>query len=558
MENENNFERLWEKNYPEYVKRELEIPEISLYQLFKKTLEKSEKNVAINFIGKKINYDELNRYVNKAAAFLIDNNVKEGDRIGIMLPNSPQYVILFMAAMKIGAIVVQVNPLYTSYEVKYEMEDSGCNVLIILEDFYEKISTLYPITIKKIIFTRIQDFLPGFVGSIFSLSRKIKGQSYKISENNNVVKLDLDKYEGKETKEAIIKPRVTPAVIQYTGGTTGKPKGALLSHYNLVSNVYQLDSWLPENIKGKLIFLSAIPFFHVYGMMTAFLMPLFYGTTMIILPDPRDSERVLKSIEKHKNIVFPGIPTMYHSMLKSKHLKQNSLKGVSLLLSGAAPLPEEIETEFTSRSNASILEGYGLTEASPVVCATPVDPKSRRKGTVGFPIPSTHLKIVDIETGEELGIDKPGELIVKGPQVMLGYLNSVDETKLVMEDGWLHTGDVALIDKDGYVHIVDRTKDLIIAGGYNIYPREVEEVIFQHPKVDDVAVVGVKDIHRGETVKAVIVLKQGVKMSEDEIKSFCAQRLAVYKVPRIIEFRDSLPRNIVGKVLKRELREENR
>ncbi|MGP6207472.1 long-chain-fatty-acid--CoA ligase [Cuniculiplasma sp. SKW3] len=554
----NSYEEILKKNYPEYVRREIHIPERSVYSVLEETAKKYPNNISLDFIGKKWTYSEFKASVDRAANFLFDQGVRESSRVGLMVPNSPQYAILFFAILKLGAIVVQVNPLYTAYEVKEEMDDSSAETLIVLDDFFPKVQNLVPTSVSKIIVTRIKDYLPGFIGSIFSLSRKLKKEDVEIEYTKQIVLFGPNSNGTKELGEEKVDPKMTPAVIQYTGGTTGIPKGALLSHYNLISNMYMLEEWVPEKMKKDLDFLSAIPFFHVYGMMTALLLPVFLGSRIIIVPDPRDTERLLKTIGKEKNIVFPGIPTMYHSILRSKLRKKYDLSGISLLLSGAAPLPNELEEEFTQRTKGSIIEGYGLTETSPVVCATPIDRTKKKIGSVGFPIPNTQVRIMDAETGDkEMPFGEPGEIAVKGPQVMMGYLNKKKETEDTIKDGWLYTGDIGLIDEEGYIHIVDRKKDVIIAGGYNIYPREIEEILYKNPKIEEAAVIGVPDPHRGEDVKAFIVLKKGEKMTDDEVKKFCLKYLAIYKIPRIIEFRESLPKSIVGKVLKKELRKES-
>ncbi|MHB1493454.1 MAG: long-chain-fatty-acid--CoA ligase [Thermoplasmataceae archaeon] len=548
-----SIEALWEKNYPAGTRRKFKIPERTVYSLLEEAAKSAPGNIAMDFYGKKTSYSDLKAAVDRAADYLTEIGIKPYDRVGLMLPNSPQFVILFFAIVKIGAIVVQANPLYTTFELRDEFTDSTTSTVIILDDFYPKIEQLYPATINKIIVTKIQDYLPGLLASLYSLS---KGKNKaKIPKRDYIFSFSPKSSSSRHTAEAKIDPMKMPALIQYTGGTTGTPKGALLSHQNLVSNVYQLTEWLPKDMRENRTFLSAIPFFHVYGMMTAMLMPCYVKAKMVIVPDPRDTKNVLKTIQKAKSLIFPGIPTMYHSLIRFKKSSKYNIQSLELLLSGAAPLPLEIQKEFEVRSGASLLEGYGLTEASPVVCATPVELEKRKAGSVGFPVPNTIVKIVDEEKGtKELPIGEIGEIIAKGPQVMLGYLNNVEETEDTVRDGWLFTGDLGMIDQEGYIHIVDRKKDLIIAGGYNIYPREVEEVLYRHPKIEDVAVVGIKDVHRGETVKAVIVLKKGETLTNDEIMRYCTTHLAVYKVPRVIEFRESLPRSVVGKVLKKELR----
>ncbi|MHB8360857.1 MAG: long-chain-fatty-acid--CoA ligase [Thermoplasmataceae archaeon] len=549
------IEKLWKQNYPAETRREINIPERTVYSLIEESAKVHPNNIALDFFGKKTTYAKLKKSIDNAANYLSEIGIKTYDRVGLMLPNSPQFVILFFAIVKIGAIVVQVNPLYTTFELRDQFTDSTTNTVIILDDFYPKVEPLVPSVIKKIIVTKMENYLSGFLSVMYSLSRSAGGKKIKIPNGDTIYRFNPKTQSKKKVPEQKIDPKIMPALIQYTGGTTGIPKGALLSHYNLIANVYQLSEWLPKNMRVNRTFLSAIPFFHVYGMMTAMLIPSYLGSRMTIVPDPRDTRRVLKTIQNGKSIIFPGIPTMYHSILNYKNSSKYNIKAIDLLLSGAAPLPMEIQKEFEVRTGASLLEGYGLTEASPVVCATPVEVEKRKAGSVGFPVPNTIVKIVDEDKGnDEKAIGEIGELIVKGPQVMLGYLNNVEETKSTIRDGWLYTGDLAMIDNEGYIHIVDRKKDLIIAGGYNVYPREVEEILYRNPKIEDVAVVGVSDPHRGETVKAVIVLKKGETLTREEIMQYCNTHLAVYKIPRLIEFRETLPRSVVGKVLKKELR----
>ncbi len=561
MPNNNNvdkIEQLWEKSYPKGARREIKIPERTVYSLLQDTVLKKGNAVSIDFIGKKYTYAQLKEMVDEAAVFLSDLGVKQYDRVGIMVPNSPIYIIMYFALCKLGAVVVQINPLYTSFEISVELADSNADIIITLDDFYEKVSGLRKKYLNKIVICRIQDYLPGAVGFIYSLGKSLKGKRPKIPKSGDIIYFKHTKKLERELREVKINPLIDPAVIQYTGGTTGTPKGALLSHENLVSNVYQLNEWIPEVDRRTGFFLAAIPYFHVYGMMTSMLLPIFLGSEILIVPDPRDTKRILDTMKKEKSIIFPGIPTMYHSMLRYLKGKKGDLSNLSILLSGAAPMAADLERQFTSRTKGKIIEGYGLTEASPVVCATPVDPAKRKFGTVGFPLPNTEVKIVDIETGtKEMELGEMGELIVKGPQVMLGYLNRKEETDQTIREGWLYTGDIGLIDKEGYISIVDRKKDMIIAGGYNVYPREIEEVLMSHPSIDEASVIGVRDPHRGETVKAYIVLREGKKLNQKDVVSYCSQKLAIYKIPKSVEFVDSLPKSIVGKVLKRELVERN-
>ncbi len=506
----------------------------------------------------KISYRTLKTEVDTIASDLDGIGIKKGDKVAIMLPNIPQYITYFFAVLKLGGIVVQVNPLYTTREIKYEMEDSGCNVIVTMDEFVQKAMPLYPSITGKIIAVRVKDYLPPLISNIYALSNIRKNTKVVPDKNIIISKRPVSvRYTG---KTAQINPEQDAALIQYTGGTTGEAKGAVLSHRNLISNAYQVIETLPEAYKEKTTYLSAIPFFHVYGMMTAMLTPIIQGSTIILVPDPRNTKMILSAIEKKKPTAFPGIPAMYHSLINYSNINKYNLKNVKICISGASSLPVELQKQFEKLTGSILVEGYGLSECSPVANVTPlVDEdraKYRRLGSVGLPAPDTYERIVSLEDGvSDMPVGEQGELLIKGPQVMMGYWNRPEENKKVLENGWLHTGDIARIDKDGYVYIVDRKKDLIIAGGYNIYPREVEDVIYENPKVSECAVIGIPDEHRGENVKAVIVKKDST-LTEQEVIDFCRERLAVYKIPRIVEFRDSLPLTLVGKIDKKQLRNE--
>lgn len=555
-----NIEKLLTRSYVKGVRRTIEIPETSIYSILKKTAADKGGNTAFSFFGRKFSYLELLEFVDSAASFLNSKGIGKGDRVNIMLPNIPQFVIMFYGLVKLGAVVVQTNPMYSTNELKNELIDSGSRTVITMADFASKAKPLYPDHLDRIIVVKPSDFLPAVIRSIYRISENRKLKQVGGSETGAMI---FDAMEARpEVHEASLDPSSHPAVFQYTGGTTGIPKAAVLSHKNLVSNIYQITEWLPEKFTRSQTYLCAIPFFHVYGMMTAMLLPVFQGSEMILIADPRNTVQILKTIQKRKPEVFPGIPAMYHSVVNHAKSGKYDIGSIELCISGAAPLPQDVQEKFESSTGAIILEGYGLSEASPVTNINPADPVdlgSRRKlGSIGFPIPNTYERIVDQETGEnDMPVGKVGELIIKGPQVMSGYWNNDRETSIALRNGWLYTGDLARMDKDGYVYIVDRKKDMIIASGYNIFPREVEEVLFKHPKISEAAVVGVKHEHRGETVKAFIVPMEGASLTEQEVKDFCVEYLAKYKIPKIIEFRKELPKTLVGKVLRRELRTEN-
>jgi long-chain acyl-CoA synthetase len=352
---------------------------------------------------------------------------------------------------------------------------------------------------------------------------------------------------------AEVKPSDT-AVLLYTGGTTGIPKAAEITHKNLVANVIQVNEWVktaPKDLPDTI--LTALPLYHSYAMTTCMNLAVYMGVPMILIPNPRELDHVLKCIDRHKPTLFPGVPTMYVAINNYPELSKYDVRSIKACISGAAGLPVQVQTKFQDLTGARLVEGYGLSEATPVTHANPVFGENR-VGTIGLPYPDTDAKVVDLETGtREMPVGEPGELIVQGPQVMKGYWNKPEETRLTLRDGWLYTGDIAVMDPDGYFQIVDRKKDMIIAGGYNIYPREIEEVLFQHPKVLEATVAGIADPYRGETVKAYVVLKPGQTSTPEDIIAFCRERLAAYKSPKVVEFRDSLPKTMVGKILRRQL-----
>ena len=556
--NEQTLDNILKESYPPWVHRHIDIPDISVYQALVNSSIKYSGNIAIDFMGTKISYKTLKDEVDALAANLNGMGLKKGDKVAVMLPNIPQYVTYFFAVLKLGGVVVQVNPLYTTRELEYEIKDSGSSILVIMDEFVEKAMPLYPSIMGKIIVVRVKDYLPPVISNIYSLSTMKKRKKILESENIIISKRPRDMSEGEKAVD--IDPEHDAALIQYTGGTTGEPKGAVLSHKNLISNAYQIIESLPDKYKENTTYLSAIPFFHVYGMMTAMLTPIIQGSTIILAPDPRNIKMILSILEKKKPTAFPGIPTMYHSLLNYKNIEKYNLKNVKICISGASSLPVELQKQFEELTGSILVEGYGLSECSPVANITPLVEEDREKwrrfGSVGLPAPNTYERVVSLEDGRsDVPIGEQGELLIKGPQVMIGYWNRPEENKKVLENGWLHTGDIARIDKDGYVYIVDRKKDLIIAGGYNIYPREVEDVIYENPKVSQCAVIGVPDEHRGENVKAIIVKKDDT-LNEEEIVNFCRDRLAVYKIPKIVEFRESLPLTLVGKIDKKQLRNE--
>jgi len=550
-------EKIWQKNYPKEIPLTIDYPKIPLYQLLVDSAQAYPNNKAIYFLGKEITFKELLKLTKKFANALSRLGVKKGDRIALMLPNSPQDVIAYYAIQMLGAVVVQTNPMYTERELEHQLIDSQAETIIVLDLMYPKVEKVKSVTaLKNVIVTSIKDYLPFPKNILYPLKAKKQGQLIKIEYKDGIYSfVELIKSAQAEITFAEINPLEDIAVLQYTGGTTGISKGVMLTHNNLVANVVQVAHWLYKARKGKEKILGALPFFHVYGMTAVMNLAMYFASTMILIPR-YDVNEILKTIEKVKPTFFPGAPTMYIALLNHPELKKYDLSSIEACISGSAPLPVEVQEKFEKITGARIVEGYGLSETSPIVHANPVWDR-RKNGSIGIPWPDTDAKVVDSD-GEELPIGEVGELAVKGPQIMKGYWNRPEETSKVLNDGWFLTGDLAKMDEDGYFYIVDRKKDMIIAGGYNIYPREVEEVLYEHPAVKEVVIAGVPDPYRGETVKAYIVLKDGMQVTEEELDKFCRTYLAAYKVPRLYEFRKELPKTTVGKILRRVLVEEEK
>lgn len=553
--------KIWLKSYPEGVPEHIDYPNVTLYQLFEDAAKKWSNNTALIFMGKKITYLELKNKIDILATALDDLGVKKGDRVAIFMPNCPQVVISYLSVLRLGAIVVMCNPLYTENELLHQLNDSGAETVITLdmEMTYPKIANIKNETkIKRIVVSDLKEYLPIPLNFLFPLARRKDLVKVKKDKDIYFFKdlLASFKVGSSGPPDVDIDPDEDLALLQYTGGTTGLSKGAMLTHKNIMANALQAKSWFVNGVEGGEVGIGALPFFHVYGMTVAMNTPMVFGGTIVLIPDPRDIKEILKSISKHKVTFFPGVPTLYVAINNFPSVEKFDLNSIKFCLSGAAPLPVEVITKFEQITGGKLVEGYGLTEASPITHANPLVGEVKA-GSIGLPVPDTDVKIVDIEDGiKEMPLGEPGELAIKGPQVMKGYWNKPEDTKITLRDGWLYTGDIAKMDEKGYTYIVDRKKDLIIAGGYNIYPRDIDEVLFEHPKILKACAVGVPDQHRGETVKAFIVLKEGETATEQEIIDFCKEKLAPYKVPKSVEFKDDLPETMVGKVLRRALREE--
>jgi len=550
----------WLKHYPPQIPYTLTYDEISLQQLLKNTAEKYPNKMVIHFNGKELSYQELYESALKFAGYLQKIGIQKGDRVAIMLPNTPQSVISFFGVMMAGGIVVQTNPMYTERELAFQMKDSGAKAIVALDVLYPRIKKIQGQTeLEHVIITAIKDYLPFPKNLVYPfIQKKQYGFSVKVEHKGNVhLFMEIMKQPALQEPMMNINFEEDLAILQYTGGTTGFPKGVMLTHKNLIANTKMCQAWLYKCREGEEIVLGALPFFHVYGMTTVMILSILQASKMVLIPKP-DPEVLLKTIQSQRPTMFPGAPTMYIGMLNHPELSKYNLSSIDSCISGSAPLPVEVQEQFETLTGGKLVEGYGLTESSPVTHANLLWDGERVKGSIGLPWPDTLAEIRSVETGEALPVGEIGELVVKGPQVMKGYWNRPEETREVLKNGWLHTGDMGYMDEEGYFYIVDRKKDMIIASGYNIYPREIEEVLYEHPAVKEVVVAGVPDPYRGETVKAYIVLKEGAAVTEEELNKFARKNLAAYKVPRKYEFRDELPKTTVGKILRRQLVEEEK
>lgn len=547
----------WLKFYDADVPKELVIPPLTIPDLLRQAAEKYPKQTATVFAGARLNYAQVQRQVDQLAAALVGLGIRQGDRVAIMFPNSPQAIIAYYATLSIGAVTVMTNPLYVERELEYQWGDSGVKAVISLDLFWPRIDAVRgKLPIEQVILSGIQDYMPTLKRWVAPLELRRQGKWVNVVYGDTV-----HPFKKLMNRQPSAPPSVTTApedlaCLQYTGGTTGLPKGAMLSHRNLIASLAQIRSFLLfEHGDAEDIALAFMPFFHVYGMNGLMNLSMYLAATLVLIPQP-DIKAIVDAIIAERPTFFTGIPALFTALNNYRSIDQVDLTSIKAMFSGAAPLPVEVMTTFEKRTGAPISEAYGMTEASSVTHVNPL--KGQRKaGSIGVPIIGTDAKIVDVDDPtQELGIDEPGELLVKGPQVMSGYWNANGENADTFHDGWLKTGDIATMDKDGYFYIVDRKKDIIISSGYNVYPREVEEVLYQHPKILEASVIGLPDGLRGEKITAYVVLKPGETAKPAEIRSFSRQRLASYKQPRKVVFRDSLPKSIAGKILRRELKEE--
>ncbi|WP_026690595.1 AMP-binding protein [Alteribacter aurantiacus] len=551
--------RPWLKQYPKEIPQKIKYEEKPLQAYLEDAAKDTPTKVALHFMGKEMTFAEVHESALRFANGLKKLGVQKGDRVAIMLANTPQSVIAYYGALFTGAVVVQTNPLYVERELEHQMIDSGAKVMICLDLVYPRVANVIKKTeLEHVIVTGIKDYLPFPKNLIYPFIQK-KNTGIKVDITYNAKTHSFASF-LKENEPKEIKVDVNPsedlALLQYTGGTTGVAKGVMLTHYNLVANTTQALRWMHQINHGNEVILCALPFFHVYGMTVGMNFSIMDRSKMVIMPR-FDTTQTLKAIAKQKVTIFPGAPTMYIGLINDPKVNNYDLSSVNVCISGSAPLPVEVQQRFETITGGKLSEGFGLTEASPVTHFNLMWGK-RPSGSIGLPWPDTDAIVLNSDTGEQAEPGEIGELVIRGPQVMKGYWNRPEETKATFQDGWLLTGDMGYMDEEGYFYIVDRKKDMIIAGGFNIYPREVEEVLYEHEAIQEAVVIGVPDPYRGETVKAFVVLKEGKELSEKDLNEYCRKNLSAYKSPKQFEFRTELPKTMIGKVLRRALVDEEK
>ena len=552
-------QRNWHTSYDKGVPTAIDYKELTIPQVFWQTVKNFPNSPALVFLNCKLTYAEFGAEVEKCAAGFAELGVKLGTRVAIQLPNVPQAAISYIAALQLGAEVVMTNPLYTFRELEHQWRDSGCTVAVtmdfIWDDFVrDRRSELAP---KKWVVASIPGYLRFPLNFLAPL--KLKKQDpprwAKVAPESDMI---LFKDMIKQASGPAPRPDFDwnqVAALQYTGGTTGPSKGAMLTHKNLCSNIQQIDGWFTGVQYGKEVLMTALPLFHVFGMSICMGWGMASGACMVLLPNPRDLPSVVKAIAKHKVTLFPGVPALFNGLNNFPGIEKIDVSSIKYCFSGSAPLPPDVMHKFESMTGSKIVEGFGMSETSPVTHCNPLN-GVRKAGSVGIPVADTDARIVDIETGtQDVPMGEEGELIVKGPQVMKGYWGRPDETANSIRDGWMHTGDLAIVDEEGYYQIVGRKKDMINCSGFKVFPDEVDGVLVAHDAILEAATIGIPDDEYGETVKSFIVLNPGKSLSAEEVQAYCRENLAKYKVPRLVEFLDELPKSSVLKVLRRELRD---
>jgi long-chain acyl-CoA synthetase len=550
-------EKIWLNAYEPTIQGAIDFEDTLVPQYLTQSADQFPDHPALIFQGYSVSFRELDDMTGRFAAALKDFGIKKGDSVAILLPNVIPCVVAYYAILRIGGIVVFNNPLYSDRELEHQFTDSGAKCLITLDLLTERMVKLREKTgIKTIVYTSIGDYLPFVKRLLFPLVAKKKGLAadVKPAPDLHAFKDIMARYTPDTSQADLTMDDV--AMYQYTGGTTGVSKGVILTHRNISYQIQQIEAWFPEFDKGSEIMLGALPFFHVFGMSVSMNLAIRLAWTNVLVPKPQ-AEPLLEAISKFKVTFAPLVPTMYIGILDHPDLAHTDLTSIKGCFSGSAPLPLEVINKFEEKTGAIIVEGFGLTESSPVTHVNPFRGQ-RKVGSIGIPLPETECRIVDLEDPDkDLPVGEAGELLIRGPQIMKGYLNKPEETaKTLTKEGFLRTGDVAKMDEKGYFYIVDRIKDMIISGGYNVYPRDIDEVLYEHPKILEACAVGIPHPKRGESIKAFVVLKQGQTMTEQEVLDYCAEKLARYKLPVAVEFREELPKSNVGKILRKDLRKQ--
>lgn len=546
----------WHALYPTAVPHSIDLNEYqNILEVSDEAIRKYRNKVAFSNFGIDLSYHELDILSGRIASFFQnDLNLKKGDRIAIQLPNVLQFPIVLFGAFRAGLIVVNTNPLYTAHEMRHQFRDSGVKAIVILAQFAKQLESIISETsIEHVIVTEVGDQLSFIKKHLINfVLRTVKKQ---------VPAYNLKHYTWGEAlthgaKNTYIQPKLVQediAFLQYTGGTTGVSKGAILTHRNIIANMLQICAWmLPKLESGKEVAVTPLPLYHIFSLTVCSLALMRYGTQNVLITNPRDIADFIKTLQKYKFTILTGVNTLFNALANHPDISKVDFSHSKVNVAGAMALQKAVKENWKSKTGTDVIEGYGLTESSPVVCCNPID-GTDRVGTVGLPLPDTEVKMLDDNGRDVSWTDEPGEIYVRGPQVMKGYYNRDDETQKVLIDGWLATGDIGLFDGDGFLKIVDRKKDMILVSGFNVYPNEIEDALAKHPKILEVAAIGFPDKHSGEVVKVVIV-KKDPTLTENEVIDFAKQTLTNYKVPKHVEFRNELPKTNVGKILRRALR----
>ena len=549
--------KTWHRFYDPGVPPLLEFEDITLPGFLERSAAEYPDATALIFLNRTMTYRELQADVDRFAAALARLGVGPGIRVAVQLPNLPQAVIAFYAALSLGATVVMTNPLYVEREIEHQWNDAGCTVAVVADFLFDRrvAHIRETLAVEHYVIASIPDFL-RFPLNLLAPLRLRRADPPLLASVKPGPGVHLMRSLMKQTAPDRPRPAIAmddTALLQYTGGTTGVAKGAMLTHRNLSCNVQQVTAWFVDVRRGGEVMMGVLPFFHVFGLTVAMAFPLSVAGAVVLMPNPRDMPQLIASISKHRVTLFPAVPAMFSAIVNAQGVEKLDLTSVRSCFSGSAPLPPDILQRFEKMTGGKIVEGYGLTETSPVTHANPLDGR-RKIGSIGVPLPNTDMKVVSLDDGTtEVGVGKQGELLLKGPQVMRGYWNAPEQTAAAFTDGWFRTGDIAAVDADDYTFIVGRKKDMIIAGGYNIYPDEIDAVLVAHPAVLEAATVGIPDPKRGETVKSFVVLRPGQRATADELTEYCRREFAAYKVPRSFAFLDELPKSSALKILRREL-----